>query len=195
MIPLDELGLQLVDQGNDISLPYLTFDAPESAVAVPFLSLVSLKEGHVLDPAAVAALYESTKRDLAPPWLIRGPADPLPQPFSTTPAPSSDLRRALSQLQFECQWGVGDTTGGIEWMDLSREKDERTMWSVDTLMPIGSEAEQRTPSSAGVNPQPVSLDRLEMIANGLSFADAFVDHRNKVLLEVCPIQTLLTNSG
>lgn len=181
LIPFDDLGLQQVDQGADFSIPYLTFDAPEPEVVVPFLQLVALDQGHIIDPSDLAQLYQSTKPDQVDSWLLRGPADPLPHPFPTASPPSLDLRKALATLQFSCQWGVGDAAGGVGWMELSAQKDEQTLWSMGTLM---KQISDDAPVSDVPVPLRPTMEDLEASAETLSFADSFVERRNIVLLDV-----------
>ncbi|ORY80273.1 hypothetical protein BCR35DRAFT_92911 [Leucosporidium creatinivorum] len=185
MIPLDDLGLQLVEEGAT-TLPFLPFDAPSPDLAEPFLELVALNEGHILPRTAVTSLYTSTERTTSLPWLTRGAADPFPHPFPTTLEPAADLRQALAQLQFSCQWAVGDIAGGAGWSHDSGE--EVTAWSVGTL-PSMDEPKESHPAQArrlegskdGVD---TAVATLEAVADSVSFADAYVSRRNAVLLEV-----------
>lgn len=70
--------------------------APEALVA-DYLLLVGANEGHLLSPDAVLALYRSKRRD---------------------------LRASITELQFYCQMGIGDTKGGLEWMLIGRSPNE-----------------------------------------------------------------------
>lgn len=189
MIPLDDLGLQLVEDGAS-TLRYLPFDAPSPELAVPFLELIALREGHILSRTAVSSLYASTIHASSLPWLTRGAADPLPHPFPTMPDPAADLRHALTQLQFSCQWGIGDTLGGIGWAQSSGENE--TVWSVGALPSVEPpkdlhlaharrlEADQ---DSATIEDK-TTISTIDAVVDSLSFADAYVSRRNVVLLEV-----------
>lgn len=70
--------------------------APE-ALVTDYLLLVGANEGHLLSPDAMLALYRSKRRD---------------------------LRASITELQFYCQMGIGDTKGGLEWMLIGRSPDE-----------------------------------------------------------------------
>ncbi|KAL9578928.1 MAG: hypothetical protein Q9212_005407, partial [Teloschistes hypoglaucus] len=67
----------------------LRFTRPPQALANKYLSLVACSEGHLLPREAVSALYIAS---------------------------NSDLRASITQLQFFCQMGIGDTKGGLDWM-------------------------------------------------------------------------------
>ncbi|KAI4258608.1 MAG: hypothetical protein LQ352_001143 [Teloschistes flavicans] len=82
----DERLLPLVD------LPLfgiLRFTRPPQPLATKYLSLVACSEGHLLTRDAVSALYTASNHD---------------------------LRASITQLQFFCQMGIGDTKGGLDWM-------------------------------------------------------------------------------
>ena len=72
--------------------------APETLVT-DYLLLIAANEGHLLSPDAIAALYRCKRRD---------------------------LRASISELQFYCQMGIGDTKGGLEWMLIGMSADEAT---------------------------------------------------------------------
>lgn len=188
MIPLDDLGLQLVDDG-DTSLPYLPFDAPSPELAVPFLELVALREGRILSRPAVISLYASTVHASSLPWLIHGVADPFPHPFPTTPEPAADLRQALAQLQFSCQWAIGDAGGGTGWTRALGQTE--TVWSVGAVPSVAPPKDSQTAdarrlgtSQASTRHDDTTLAALDAAADSSSFADAYVSRRNVVLLEV-----------
>lgn len=74
---------------NSLSLhAIIRFTPAPIDVAVDYMLLVAANEGHVLRRAAVKALYES-----------RG----------------ADLRGSLTELQFWCQFAVGDPRNGLAW--------------------------------------------------------------------------------
>lgn len=70
--------------------------APE-ALVTDYLLLIGANEGHLLSPDALLALYRSKR---------------------------CDLRASITELQFYCQMGIGDTKGGLEWMLVGRSPDE-----------------------------------------------------------------------
>ena len=67
----------------------LRFTPPSASLATDYLLLVAANEGHLLSRDAVLTLYN---------------------------AKGSDLRASLTELNFFCQMGIGDTKGGLEWM-------------------------------------------------------------------------------
>ncbi|KAL8671028.1 MAG: hypothetical protein Q9168_004460 [Polycauliona sp. 1 TL-2023] len=67
----------------------LRFRKPPEQLAEEYLSLLACNEGHLLSSGAVSALYKAKGRD---------------------------LRASITELQFFCQMGIGDTKGGLEWL-------------------------------------------------------------------------------
>ncbi|KAF2432398.1 hypothetical protein EJ08DRAFT_131641 [Tothia fuscella] len=67
----------------------LRFTPPPVDLAVDYLLLMTAREGHLLQRKAVKSLYQSRRRD---------------------------LRASIMDLGHWCQMGVGDSTGGFEWM-------------------------------------------------------------------------------
>lgn len=182
LIPFDELALQKIVLGPDLSTLYLEFASPAKELAVPFLELVALSEGHIIPREHLLHLYDSDSRPPRhPAWLTHGPADAHPHPNPSSPAPEPDLRRALAQLQFECQWAIGDRMGGIGWMDFTPERDERTAWSAGTYRTVPP------PPLARMDQDGEDVLAATVVAaEALSFADAFLARRTATHLEVRP---------
>lgn len=67
----------------------LRFRKPPEQLASEYLSLLACNEGHLLAYEAVSSLYR---------------------------AKDNDLRASITELQFFCQMGIGDTKGGLEWL-------------------------------------------------------------------------------
>ncbi|TID19090.1 Transketolase [Venturia nashicola] len=67
----------------------LRFTAPPVDLAVDYLLLTAAYEGHLLERAAVKSLFTSN---------------------------SNDIRASVTNLDFWCQIGVGDSAGGFNWM-------------------------------------------------------------------------------
>ncbi|KAI4222868.1 MAG: hypothetical protein L6R36_005828 [Xanthoria steineri] len=67
----------------------LRFRKPPEQLASEYLSLLACNEGHLLSREAVSALYR---------------------------AKDKDLRASITELQFFCQMGIGDSKGGLEWL-------------------------------------------------------------------------------
>ncbi|CAO1599511.1 hypothetical protein XANCAGTX0491_003234 [Xanthoria calcicola] len=67
----------------------LRFRKPPERLASEYLSLLACNEGHLLAYEAVSSLYR---------------------------AKDNDLRASITELQFFCQMGIGDSKGGLEWL-------------------------------------------------------------------------------
>ena len=81
---------------DDMALHAILRFAPAPInLATDYLLLVAASEGHLLSRDSVQSLYK---------------------------AKSSDLRASLTELNFYCQMGVGDSKGGLEWMLLDKSK-------------------------------------------------------------------------
>lgn len=201
LIPFDELGLQQVVSSADTPpANFLSFAAPSPDLAVPYLQLVALREGHILSFSTVDSLYSAFSRSRPyPAWLTQQqPGErPLPHPLASMPLPSDDLRKALMQLQFECAWGVSgaaDVEGSVR-----APGGEETTWCEGALrVPVGPEGRGRL-STVPFDPQggttgrggtvgrsDNALERAAQAADALSFADAHVARRISVLVEVRP---------
>ncbi|GAA5891931.1 hypothetical protein JCM8208_002941 [Rhodotorula glutinis] len=198
LVPLDELGLQqVVPSTSAPPANFLSFAAPSPDVAVPYLQLVALREGHILPSSTVDSLYSTFSRSRPyPAWLTQQqPGErPLPHPLSSMPLPSDDLRKAIMQLQFECAWGVagasgGDGSGGVQ-------AEEETTWCEGALRVPRAAGHVDEPSGALVGSQGGTmgqrgaggrvdggLERAALAADALSFADAHVARRIAVLIE------------
>ncbi|KDE03812.1 hypothetical protein MVLG_05752 [Microbotryum lychnidis-dioicae p1A1 Lamole] len=201
-IPFSDIGLQIINTGrSDQTEAWLPFAPPEPELAAAFLNLVALAEGHIVSEYAAHQLYVDISRaPISPDFVTNGFADPLPHPYPTdsrveTTAPIPDLRRSLMQLQFECQWGVGDPSG-IGWMDFEPGREARTIWSFRTLNEerdrdwYGSDLNFGILRSVG--------DPLESYATAMearSFVDAFVSRRPAVALEDYDALPLQSASG
>jgi hypothetical protein len=155
---------------NSQTLPYLAFTAPCLSLVVPFLQLIALHEGHIRSAGSMAKLYDqSIARE--PSWIKRGEEEK---------EQGRDLRRALMQLEFDCQWGIGDRTGGVGWMDLDeKEKWKRIGWSVEAVLPEIVEGTLEAESVEGTR-----WSKAVIKAESQSFCDAFVERRIEILLEV-----------
>ncbi|KAH8918390.1 hypothetical protein BT69DRAFT_1225516 [Atractiella rhizophila] len=100
------------------------------------LRLVALSEGHIVPDAELAMLAEY-----------------------------GDLRKALTELQYRCQWAMGDTMGGLGWMAID-EKREGLEFSSGSILPV------RGDDSANAN-MDVSFKDLTSTLERKSVADAY----------------------
>ncbi|GAA6007598.1 uncharacterized protein JCM10292_003938 [Rhodotorula paludigena] len=198
-IPFHELNVQqIVHHQSAPPVSYLSFAAPPASLIVPYLQLVALREGHVNAPATLSTLYESFSRSRPyPPWMLQQQAPlggrgerPIPHPLAKAPLPSDDLRKALMQLQFECQWGIGGPGSGVGRTSKAKGHENgsqtETRWSEGTLRVPPEPDEAVAPHANG---DAVSLnaddafDRAVRAADALSYADAHVARRVSVLIE------------
>lgn len=194
-VPFDTLNLQRVvppfDPSNTISI--LPFEAPEPELATAFLSLVALNEGHLIPSPSLSQLYESSTSRPYPAWMLQQQmgtsrraggggygARPLAPGTSTQPLVSRDLRRALMQLQVACQRGdVGAFIGESE----GNAQVALCEGPVPVLPREAAEAEAAELANLA-SVEAVSMEEAARAADTLSFADAYVDTRVELMLEV-----------
>ena len=98
----DESLLPLEDM---ILYAILRLTPPPTQLATDYLLLVACNEGHLLSRESVSTLF-----------MAKG----------------SDLRASISELNFFCQIGIGDTKGGLDWMLTRAGTDNR---SIDNSRP------------------------------------------------------------
>ncbi|GAA5915527.1 hypothetical protein JCM6882_005926 [Rhodosporidiobolus microsporus] len=196
LVPFADLALQKVAHPSRSHLPaqdYLDFAPPEPALAIPYLQLISLLEGHLVAPSTLSQLYEDfSSPALYPPYLAQTqPGErPLPHPMSKAPLKGGgDLRKAVMQLEGELAWrgGLGKAQVG----------DDETRWQVGGLRVPKREGEEEedvevkkvegglTQLDGGTTLDPAleGLKRATVAAEALSAADALVDRRIRVFLE------------
>ncbi|BGP36274.1 hypothetical protein JCM10449v2_000172 [Rhodotorula kratochvilovae] len=186
-VPFADLGLQqIVPNPSTPPANFLSFAAPEPSLAVPYLQLVALREGHILPTANVTTLYSAFSRSRPyPAWLTaqQPGVRPLPHPLSSAPLPSDDLRKALMQLQVECGWGVGGRASANGWLEAGKEGETR--WSEGTLRVPRDDGDVETPTAGlpAANGVGDAFERAARAADALSFADAHVARHIAVLIE------------
>jgi len=83
----------------------IEFTPADQGVVRDFLRIITLSQGHLIDPNVLERCYVESKKD---------------------------LRKTLSTVQFWCQFGVGDTRGGAEWLNWHGKPDDWVM-SKNTL--------------------------------------------------------------
>lgn len=84
-VPLNELDL----------FTTLLYTTPPTDIVTEYLCYMAAAEGHIVQPDAIRALYESK---------------------------CHDLRATITELQFWCQMGVGSTQGGLDWFPSHKYK-------------------------------------------------------------------------
>lgn len=103
LLPIDDLSLHAV----------LRFSPPPEDLTVDYLLLLAANEGHLLQRAGVAQVYNTLQ---------------------------GDLRAAITELNFWCQMGIGDRRAGLDWIltrfptgcDISSDGEMRRVVSEDT---------------------------------------------------------------
>src|SRR5271170_8206534 len=78
----------------------IEFTPADPEIVRDYLQLITLSQAHIIDPQLLETIYLRNKRD---------------------------LRRTLTQIQFWCQFGIGDTRGGAEWINWN---DVQTDWMI-----------------------------------------------------------------
>lgn len=185
-VPFDTLNLQRVSLPTG-SAQFLPFSAPEEETCTAFLSLVALSEGHSIPAASILDLYRATSSRPYPAWMLQqqmgtarraggggSGSRPLAPGSATQPLSSPDLRKALVQLELECQRGadVGSVTPAgqvvlCEGSLLSRRRDEEV--AVEAATGPTREATLQVAAAA---------------SDALSWADAHVDRRIETMIDV-----------
>lgn len=90
---------------NFINCRTIEFTPANEGVVRDFLRIITLSQGHIIDPVILERYYIESKKD---------------------------LRKTLLTVQFWCQFGVGDARGGAEWLNWNGQEDDWIM-SKDTL--------------------------------------------------------------
>ncbi|GAA6018238.1 hypothetical protein JCM11491_005644 [Sporobolomyces phaffii] len=190
-IPFDQLGLQKIHlpSASAFSDPLvsLPFSPPAPTLVVPYLELIALSEGHVVEPRLVRRLYaRSTVQDDdgdddVESWLCHrnGKEQGLPHPIRATRdeevGREGDLRKTITQLQFELsrrqRTGEGLVVGAL--------RDEN-------VEDVGT--------AAGDQGEGDELERIVRATDSISFADAHVSRRIDTRLEDLETGAFLTAS-
>ena len=68
----------------------IEFSPADPEIVRDYLRLITLSQGHIIDPSLLERIYLEKRRD---------------------------LRQTITQIQFWCQFGIGDSRGGAEWLN------------------------------------------------------------------------------
>lgn len=85
---------------NFANCKFIEFSAADPEIVLEYLRLITLSQGHIIDPTLLEQIYLKTKRD---------------------------LRQTLAQVQFWCQFGVGDSRCGADWINWGGQESDWVM--------------------------------------------------------------------
>jgi hypothetical protein len=83
------IDLSLIPE-NFANCKTIEFSPADPEIVRDYLRLITLSQSHIIDPRLLERVYLTNKRD---------------------------LRQTITQVQFWCQFGVGDSRGGAEWLN------------------------------------------------------------------------------
>lgn len=201
-VPVDTLPIQKT----------LEFAPPSTELSSAFMQVISVLEGHLIERETLQQLYEQHVHRYPIDCPINPSTKSLTHPVPTQrPSAQPDLRRALVQLQFWCQWAVGSEMGGASWLDLAPDRTSKMLFSTHS---VPAHRVDHDVSEMGLQEQLVhQLDQtsisessdVHLLAEAYetrSFADAWVDKRAEVQLEVsltrfggCKLSITFANMG
>lgn len=93
--------------------------------------------------------------------------------------PEPDLRRALTQLQFDSQWALGNSA--IAWMDFTPNRNGRTAWSVPQEVKVKDKTEKIEVDQVK---DENALAREVLATEAVSYSDAYISTRFNTIIEV-----------
>lgn len=174
LIPINDLPLQKITS-KGTTLAFLQFSPPEPSLAVPFLQLLALMDGHIYPSAEMHSTYTTASPLVARSKVFRQDQAVLPEEFADEV--SWDLRRTMVRLQWECQSAVvgsGSEDSLAEGMSTWFEH------------PAGGLGDTTLDDGGGG-----SLKSCMRAAETASWADSFVARRIEIASDVCPPFILL----
>jgi hypothetical protein len=167
-IPLEDLPLQST----------LEFKVCDIELATSYLQAIALAEGHSVSHSTARRIYDKEAVYYPIPGDV--PDQPMPPLPSQGPLFSSDLKRAINQLQFYCVAGI--TIPPLHDNSLDRLGD----WANEPAVIAGQikEVKPRYSLKTPIHEDLEQLLQLSEFADSISFGDAYVDRRLKSTLEV-----------
>ena len=126
----------------------IEFSAAEPEIVRDYLRLITLSQGHIIDPSLLERIYLENKRD---------------------------LRHTVTQVQFWCQFGIGDTRAGADWINWGGKVSDWVI-SCGTYLD-GVEWRQEAAAGEQVVLETIEENHPDLDIEDMIFPQEFPDHR------------------
>ncbi|KAI9616644.1 hypothetical protein H4Q26_011044 [Puccinia striiformis f. sp. tritici PST-130] len=136
ILPLNDLPIQSI----------LEFESPPIELISKFMEIIGVINGHLIDRRHILNLcYQHNHQIPVELKLMRSKKSGTHQIeiFQEPPLIRStiDTRKLLNQFQFLCQFGIGSTFSGVDWLDLNPVDTDKMLFSSDSFS-MGEEIPQ-----------------------------------------------------
>lgn len=147
-------------------------------MATSYLQAIALAEGHSIPRNAARRIYDEE----AVYYPIAGdvPDQPMPPVASQGPLFSSDLKRAINQLQFHCIAGRLIPPSYQYSLSSLGDWGQESAVTAEQIKEVKPRYSRKTPPHEDLE----HLLQLSEFVDSISFGDAYVDRRLKSTLEV-----------